>query len=98
MPRFYPDSREGSRFAPDDEGLEFPDIDTAEHAAATAAAGIGRDLLPNPEFRDITIEVRNEHRQRVCTVTLTMHIDRVHPSPEAPHSNRDTTFRSASLT
>ena len=84
MPRFHFDSREGSRFALDDEGLEFPDIDTAEHAAATAAAGIGRDLLPDPEFRDITIEVRNEHRQRVCTVTLTMHIERVHPSPEAP--------------
>jgi hypothetical protein len=84
MPRFYFDSREGSRFLPDDEGLEFPDIDAAEHAAATAAAGLGRDLFPNALFRDITIEVRNEHDQRLCTVTVTMHVERVHPSPAVP--------------
>jgi hypothetical protein len=84
MPRFYFDSREGSRFVSDNEGLEFSGIDAAEHAAATAAAEIGRDLLPDPEFRDITIEVRNEHRQRVCTVTVTLQIERVHPSLKRP--------------
>jgi hypothetical protein len=74
----------GSSLHTDDEGLEYPDLDAAEHAAATAAAEIGRDLLPNPEFRDVTIEVRNEYGQRVCTVTVTMHMERVHPSPEPP--------------
>jgi len=28
--------------------------------------------------------VRNEHRQRVLTVTITMQVDRVHPPPLAP--------------
>ena len=43
MPRFYFDVREGARFAPDDEGLEFPDLDAAERNAAEAAAEISRD-------------------------------------------------------
>ncbi len=38
MPRFYFDTREGSRFTPDEEGVEFPDLDAAEREAATAAA------------------------------------------------------------
>jgi len=84
MPRFYFDVREGARFAPDDEGLEFPDLDAAERNAAEAAAEISRDLLPKGEARDVTIEVRNEHRQRVLTVTITMQVDRVHPPPLAP--------------
>jgi hypothetical protein len=84
MPQFYFDVREGSRFAPDEDGLPFPDIDAAERAAAEAAAAIGRDVLPDPEFRDVTIEVRNEHKQRVVTVTVTMLIERVQPSPAPP--------------
>ncbi len=77
MPRFYFDSREGSRFIPDDEGLEFPDLDAAE---------MGRDRLPTGDTRDITIEVRNEHGQRVLTVRVMMEIDRVDPSPEPPRT------------
>ena len=84
MPRFYFDLREGSLFLPDDEGLEFPGLDEAEREAAEAAAEIGRDRLPKGDARDITIEVRNEHRQRVLTVTVSMQVERVVPSPVAP--------------
>jgi hypothetical protein len=83
MPRFYFDVGEGARFIPDDEGLEFDSLDRAEREAALAAAEIGRDRLPKGDARDITIEVRNEHRQRVLTVTVALHIDRVAPSPVA---------------
>lgn len=88
MPRFYFDSREGQRFIPDDEGVEFPDLDAAEREAATAAAEMGRDRLPRGDTRDITIEVRNEHRQRVLTVRVAMEIDRVEPPPEMPNISR----------
>jgi hypothetical protein len=84
MPLFYFEVREGSRFVPDDEGMEFPDIDAAEREAAEAAAGIGRDRLPKGDAREITIEVLNEHRQRIITVTVSMTVDRVDPSPLAP--------------
>jgi hypothetical protein len=47
------------------------------------AAEIGRDGLPRGEAREITMEVHNEHRQRVLTVTVPMNIERVGPSPLA---------------
>lgn len=84
MPLFYFDTREGPKFTPDDEGLEFPDLDAAEREAAEAAAEMGRDRLPKGDARDITVEVRNERGQRVLTVRVSMEIDRVAPPPIAP--------------
>lgn len=84
MPLFYFDVREGVRFVTDAEGLEFPDMAAAEREAAEAAASIGRDLLPKGIARSVTVEVRNENRQRVITATVTLAIDRVDPEPTAP--------------
>ena len=84
MPRFYFDIREGARLTPDEEGLEFADLDAAEREAAECAASIGRDALPKGDAREITIEVRNEYRQRVLTVTVSLHLDRVDPPAEPP--------------
>ena len=84
MSRYYFDVREGAHFTPDDMGLEFDDLDGAEHEAACAAAEIGRDRLPKGDVREVTVEVKNEHRQRVLTVTVSLEIHRVHPPPEPP--------------
>lgn len=84
MPRFYFDVREGTRFVPDEGGLEFRDFEHAEREAACTAAEIGRDRLPSSEIREITVEVRNEHRQRVLTVTVSMEVERVTPEPSPP--------------
>ena len=84
MPLFYFDVREGPKLTPDEDGLEFPDLDAAEREAATAAAEMGRDLLPRGDARDITVEVRNEYGQQVLTVRVAMEIDRVAPPPVAP--------------
>jgi hypothetical protein len=84
MPRFYFDVREGTRFTPDDEGLELESLDAAERMAAEAAAEIGRDRLPKGDARDVTIELKNEHRQRVLTVTVMLEIHRVDPEPLPP--------------
>jgi hypothetical protein len=86
MPLFYFDIRQGLSFTADEEGMEFPDLDTAEREAAEAVAEIGRDRLPRGDARDITLEVCNEHRQRVLTVRLRMEIDRVDPPPGPPAS------------
>ncbi len=86
MPKFYFDVREGTRFTPDDEGQELDTLNAAERMAAEAAAEIGRDLLPKMDDRRVTVEMRNEHRQRVLTVTVSMEIDRVEPRPEPPHA------------
>jgi len=84
VPRFYFDVREGASFTPDEEGLEFDSLDAAEREAAESAAEIGRDQLPKGDAREVTIEVRNEHRQRVLTVKVSMEVDRVEPPPQPP--------------
>ncbi|MEZ0171664.1 hypothetical protein [Microvirga sp. TS319] len=86
MPRFYFDVREGASFTPDEEGLEFDTLDAAEREAACTAAEIGRDRLPKGDAREVTVEIRNEHRQRVLTVTVSMEINRVDPEPLRPHA------------
>jgi hypothetical protein len=83
LPRYYFDVREGTLFAPDEEGLEFESLDAAEYEAACTAAEIGRDRLPGRDAREITLEVSNEHRQRVLTVTVSIRVDRVEPAPAA---------------
>ena len=86
MPRFYFDIREGQSFTEDYEGLDYPDVDRAEREACITAAEIGRDALPKGHVRDIVVEVRNEHRQRVVTVRLRADVDRVTPEP-APRAS-----------
>ena len=88
MPRFYFDAREGEKFIPDDVGIEFDSFEVAEREAATAAAEMGRDRLPKSDSREVTVEVSNEHRQRVLTVTVSMNIDRVEPPPQ-PHAGEE---------
>jgi hypothetical protein len=76
--------REGAKFIPDEEGLEFDNLDAAEYEASRAATEMGRDRLPKGDAREVTVELRNEHRQRVLTVKVSMEIDRVDPAPEPP--------------
>jgi hypothetical protein len=82
MPRFYFDIREGTRFVPDDTGHDFDGLDTAEDQAVRTATEIGRDLFPSGA-REIIVEVRNENGQRVLTVTVNIHIERVGNPPGA---------------
>jgi hypothetical protein len=84
VPLFNFDVREGTRFIPDKTGLEFDSLDAAEHEAASAAAEMGWDRLPKGDAREITVELKNEHRQRVLTVTVSMEIHRVDPEPAPP--------------
>jgi hypothetical protein len=84
MPRFYFDVREGARFDSDEDGMEFPDVDAAQREAAEAAAEIARDRLPKGLARTVTVEVRNEHSQRIVTAVVTLAVDRVDPEPTAP--------------
>jgi len=82
VPRFYLDVQEGPRFASDKEGLEFGGLDKVEYEAACMAAEIGRDRLPTSDSRTITVEVRNEHSQRVLTITVSIQVDRLAPPPQ----------------
>jgi hypothetical protein len=76
MPRFYFDIRESSKFTPDPDGVECEDVEAAEREATLSAAEIGRDSFCHTDDKDVRIEVRNEHSQRVLTVTVSIRVDR----------------------
>jgi uncharacterized membrane protein len=76
VPHFYFDVREGDSFTRNDAGLEFDSLDEAAAEAANSAAEIGRDRLPEGQAPEIMVEVRDEHGERVLTVTVSMIIRR----------------------
>jgi Domain of unknown function (DUF6894) len=76
MPRFYFDIRENSKFISDADGVECEDIEAAEREAALSAAEIGRETFRHVDDHDVSVEVRNEHGQRVLTVTVSIRVDR----------------------
>jgi hypothetical protein len=82
VPRIYFDVREGAGFTPDNEGLEFASLDGAVRAAAELAAEIGRDRPPKGEARAVTVELRDEQRQRMLTVRVSMETHWVDPPPK----------------
>ena len=85
MARYYFDIQNGAQVVPDDEGAEFDSLDAAVQSAARSAAEIGTGRLAKGDTSDVVIEVRDEHGQRVFTVTASMKIDWHVPQPELPH-------------
>jgi len=82
MPRFYFDVREGDSFTRDTDGLEFDSLNAAEYEAARAAAEIGREDLPKGKAREVTVEVRDEHRQLLGTVMVLFEVHRIDPASQ----------------
>jgi hypothetical protein len=75
MPRFYFDLFIGSRFSRDEEGHEIEGLQTVGIEAKRTLGELARDRLFNlqdavPE--DIRVEVQDEHRRLVLTVTASI--------------------------
>ena len=80
--RYYFDIRHGTDLLRDDEGAEFDSLDAAIRGVARSAAEIGTDRLARGDLSDVVIEIRDEHSQRVVTVTASMQIERHDRSSE----------------
>ena len=63
MKRYYFDMRDGDGFAPDEEGLELPDIEAAQEEAALSLADMARHAvrIPRRNARLMQIEVRDDN-------------------------------------
>jgi hypothetical protein len=83
--RYYFDFYQGVELVPDEEGTELDNVDAAVQVATHSAAEIGTGRLVKGDVSDVVIEVRDEHHQRVFTVTASMRIDWHNPRPQAPH-------------
>ena len=76
MPRYYFDIREGPRFLPDTGGEELEGLDAAKRHAAHLAGEITKGMSLNPASHVVIIEVCNEHKERVITVTVALSVER----------------------
>jgi hypothetical protein len=79
MPRFYFDLFLGSHSNIDEKGHELVALRTAEIEAMRTAGELARDrlfTLREAISDEVRIEVRNEHRRPVLTVTVSTRVDR----------------------
>ena len=76
MPRYYFDIREGLRFRPDRAGAEFEDLGSAKSHAVHLAGEIAEAMPLDPSNHGVIVEVCNEHKERVLTVTISLWIER----------------------
>ena len=84
MPRFYFEVREGSRFLPDDEGLEFPGLDEAEREAGRPPPGSGGTAFPPAMPERSQLRSATSTASRCSPYTVSMQVERVVLSPVAP--------------
>jgi hypothetical protein len=70
VPLYYFDSRDGESFIEDEDGLEFPDLETPRDQATAALADLARDVLPGSIRRELAIEVRDEYRGPLLRTSL----------------------------
>ncbi|MBQ0820808.1 hypothetical protein KBI52_11385 [Microvirga sp. HBU67558] len=80
MPRFYFDLVLGMDYLRDDDGHELGSLQAAERDAMHTAGEIARSRLQNGSPEDIRVEVKDEHRQQVLAVTVSIRVDRIEPS------------------
>jgi hypothetical protein len=59
MMRYFFDIREGDKFVPDDEGMEFPHVEAAQMEAARSLANLVRDKVNSQPFSLMAIQVRD---------------------------------------
>jgi hypothetical protein len=80
MPRFYFDMALGSVSHSDEEGIEVDSLLEAEIEARRTVGEMALDRLltvPNAVPENIRIEIKDERRQHVLTVTVLLWVDQV---------------------
>jgi hypothetical protein len=79
---FYFDVRDGGQLVSDEEGQQLSSLDAAVQEAAEAAAAIARDVLPSRRGGEVVVEVRNEDRNHVLTVSVEMYVTTIRTGSE----------------
>lgn len=70
MPHYFFDVQEGDCLVPDQDGLEFQDIEAAKAEAVRALAGMVKDALPDGTRREIAVVVRDGAKARLATARI----------------------------
>jgi hypothetical protein len=86
MPLYFFDSRDDLRSVADDIGSELADLEEAKQEAMEALVGIARDRLPDGNFRDLSMTIRDGSGPLIV-VSLSLDVTYLEGTPEpAPGS------------
>ena len=85
MPRYFFDIREGLGFRPDRVCEEFEDLGTAKGHAVNLAGKIAKDMPLEPSNHVVIVEVCNEHKGRLITVTVSLWFERTQVGDQPVH-------------
>jgi hypothetical protein len=72
VPRFFIDTHDGDFGATDDEGQAFADAAAARRAALRALPEMARDGMPDGDYSEFIVNLRNADGEGIYTATLTL--------------------------
>jgi Domain of unknown function (DUF6894) len=75
MPRYFFDTRDGSKFIRDEEGQELVGIEAAREEATWGLADLARDAIPGATRRELAIEVRDGADRQLIRASLWFEVD-----------------------
>ncbi len=73
--RFFFDTYDGDRFVPGHEGLVLDGLHEAKQEAVRALPHMAQDGLPDGDYREFVVEVRDEAGRKVWRARLTLLVE-----------------------
>jgi hypothetical protein len=71
LPRYYFDFHDGADVTTDQEGTMLSDMQDARDEATETLLSMAKEALPpNGKARELSVRVRDEHRQHLLTISL----------------------------
>jgi Domain of unknown function (DUF6894) len=75
MPRVYFDTYDDDRAVPDGQGIVLSDLEEAKEEAIKALPDMARDGLPDGDYREFVVDVRDEAGHRVLRARLSLVVE-----------------------
>ena len=72
MPKYFLDLYDGNQFTRDPHGLDIEDHETARQEAIGVLPDMARDVLPDGDRRDFSVDLRTESGEVIYTATLSL--------------------------
>jgi hypothetical protein len=72
MPRFFFDMLDGREWSPDEEGLEFPDLDAARRDAQVTIGQVVKDIVPDGNEDVIVLRIRDDAGKTALMISNVM--------------------------
>ncbi len=86
MPWFYFDTHDGENVLRDEQGLDLPGLRNAREEASQTLAEMIVNAMPDGDYREMKVEVRDDAKRLLFTVRITFQVEA--PQSELPKGVR----------